>query len=73
MRRLMLRLWCRVFGCRTVSVPLGWCPKMPPGVYCMVYATCCTRCRRECDVPRECGLNGGEECPLTPAPAPSRA
>ena len=65
MRRLwcrLKRLWCRVVGHRTMSVALGWCPKQPPGACCMVYATCCSRCRHELDVPRECGLNGGKEC-----------
>lgn len=60
--RRLLRLWCRAVGCRPVKVALGWCPRRFPGDLCLVYATCCGRCRLEMDVPRECGLNGGREC-----------
>lgn len=61
--RRLPRLWCRLVGCRRVAVPLGWCPEVPPGECCLVFAACCTRCRRELPVPRECGLYGGPECP----------
>jgi hypothetical protein len=63
MRRL-LRLWCRLVGHRPVLVPLGWCPNVMPGVCCMVFATCCDRCRRELTKLRRCGTVGGPECPV---------
>lgn len=60
---LLRRLWCKAFGHRPVSVPVGGCPKAPLGLWCPVWATCCERCRHELPVPRECGFHGGTECP----------
>ena len=61
MRRLR-RLLCRLFGHRAVSVPLGGCPGAPLGLWAVVWATCCERCRRELPGTRDCDLHG-TECP----------